>query len=89
METTDRNGTWAAGGPATIRSLDLDETWYVGESGPFGMKHKTDTFFRSNPVIANTAFADGSVRSIPADIAPEVLRALVTIAGREEVNPDF
>ena len=89
LETTDRNGPWAAGGQATIRSLDLNETRYLSEGGPFGMKHKTDTFFRTNPIVANAAFADGSVRSIAADIVPEVLRALVTIAGGEEVNPDF
>ena len=89
IETASDNGPWASGGMFTVRSVAPDVTEYVGAGGPFGLKHKTDTFFRSNPFIANTAFADGSVRSMAATVSPEVLRALVTIAGREEVTPDF
>ncbi len=89
METVADNGSWAAGGLFTVRSLASDEMEYIGAGAPFGMKHKSDTFFRSNPIIANTLFVDGTVRSIPATVSPEVLRALVTIAGREEVYPDF
>jgi prepilin-type processing-associated H-X9-DG protein len=89
IETESENGPWAAGGPFTVRSVAPEETLYVGDGGNFGLKHKTDTFFRSNPYIANTAFADGSVRSISPTVSPEVFRALITIAGREDVTPDF
>ena len=85
IETTRENGPWAAGGAATVRDLDPAETAYVGDGRPFGSKHKSDTFFRTNPVVANTAFADGSVRTLHASVAPDVLRALVTIAGGERV----
>jgi prepilin-type processing-associated H-X9-DG protein len=85
IETAQGNGPWAAGGPATIRWLDPDAATYVGADDPFGLKHKTDTFFRSNPYIANVLYADGSTRALPAEIAPETMRALVTIAGGENV----
>jgi len=89
LETMAANGAWAAGGLPTVRGLNLDETVYVCEGCSFGMKHKTDTFFRTHPVLANAAFADGTVRAIPANVAPAVLRALVTIAGRDAVSLDF
>jgi hypothetical protein len=89
IETTVGIGPWAAGGFGTVRGLDADETSYLAVDGPFGIKHKTDTWFRSNPVIANTAFADASVRALQADLAPEVLRALATIAGSEPLPSDY
>ncbi|MCI0378852.1 MAG: DUF1559 domain-containing protein [Gemmataceae bacterium] len=89
VETGTDNGPWAAGGQTTLRGLDPAITEYIHENGPFGMKHKTDTFFRTNPVLANTAFADGSVRSVPSDLAASVIRALSTIAGGEAVATEF
>jgi hypothetical protein len=85
IETAQGNGPWAAGGRATVRWLEPDATTYIGDDAPFGLKHKTDTFFRSNPFIANVVYADGSTRALPAGIAPEAMRALVTIAGGEDV----
>lgn len=89
LETGVDNGPWCAGGGATIRSLAPEESNYLVEGGPFGLKHKTDTFFRSNPVTTSALFADGSVRSIPATISPDLLRALATIQGGEEAKLDF
>lgn len=89
LETAVDNGPWAAGGHTTVRSLGLDENSYVGEGRPFGIKHRSDTFFRSNPIMANTLFGDGSVRSVPGEISPHILRSLVTIAGNEQVEVDF
>jgi prepilin-type processing-associated H-X9-DG protein len=53
------------------------------------VRHKSDTVFRTNPVVANAAFADGSVRTVPADVDAAVFRAMATIAGREETRIDF
>jgi hypothetical protein len=89
METNSEVGPWAPGGASTIRGLGLQENFYICDGCPFGAKHRTDTFFRSNPVLANTGFADGSVRAIQEDISLEVLRAIVRIAGREPVPLDF
>jgi prepilin-type processing-associated H-X9-DG protein len=89
METTADNGPWAAGGFSTVRGLDTEVTSYIGTGLPFGTKHKADTFFRSNPELANTCFADGSVRSLQPTNRPEVLRALVTISARATVSFDF
>jgi hypothetical protein len=53
------------------------------------MKHKTDTFFRTNPGLANVLLGDASVRGLSPTITPETLRALVTIAGSDEVGRDY
>lgn len=89
METAFENGPWAAGGAFTVRGLAPQETVYIGEEHSFGIKHKTDTFFRTNAVIGNAVLADASVRSIAAEVSPEVLRALVTIAGGEKIGMEF
>lgn len=88
METMTDVGPWAAG-PSSLRALMPDETTYISEDGPFGMKHKTDTFFRTNPVLANVLLGDASVRGLSPTITPETLRALVTIAGSDEVGRDY
>jgi hypothetical protein len=89
IETSVDNGPWAAGGASTLRGLAPAETVYVHENGPFGMKHKTDSFFRTHVVITNTGFADGSVRMVPSDVSPTIFRSLATIAGGEQIRPDF
>jgi len=89
METMADNGPWAAGGWPTLRWVDGNESDFVGAGQPFGARHKTDTFFRSNPVVANAAFADSSVRTLPSAVDATVFRALVTIAGAEQVRTDF
>ena len=89
IESATDNGPWAAGGFATMRCVASEATAYIGVQGPFGIKHKTDTFFRTNPVVANTMFADASVRVLSEDLAPQSLRALVTIAGGDPVPIEF
>jgi prepilin-type processing-associated H-X9-DG protein len=42
----------------------------------------------SHPNVANMLFCDGSVRSVPNDIAPKRLQALTTIDGGEPVTAD-
>jgi prepilin-type processing-associated H-X9-DG protein len=80
METAMEQGPWAAGGLATVRGLDPDHQPYLALDGQFGLKHRTDTFFRTNPVGSNVAFADGSVRWLLSSVSSETLEALVTIA---------
>ena len=41
------------------------------------------------PSVFNAAFADGSVRSLPATIAPDIIKGLFTKDGSEEVNGKF
>jgi Protein of unknown function (DUF1559) len=89
IETAAANGPWASGGEATLRFASPTETAYLQDTGPFGMKHKTDTFFRTNPIVANTAFADGSVHCLPSTLSPTVFRAMVTIAGQDDAGMEF
>jgi prepilin-type processing-associated H-X9-DG protein len=71
IETTWKNGPWTAGGYPTVRGLDPSGGPYLGAGGQFG---------------SNVLFADGSVRVLTDSIRPEVLEALATIAGGEEVD---
>jgi hypothetical protein len=89
IERSTGNAPWAAGGPSTVCGLDPAQAVYIDECGPFGVKHKTDTFFRTNPVVANTLYADASVRTLGGDVDPDVLRARATIAGGEVVSHDY
>jgi hypothetical protein len=89
IETAVDLGPWCAGGQATVRSACVLATAHVSADGPFGAKHKTDTFFRTNPISANVAFADASVRNLSSSVSPVVFRALATIAGGEEVGSEF
>jgi prepilin-type processing-associated H-X9-DG protein len=88
-ETAWRNGLWAAGGMPSVRGVEPGGEPYIGEGRAFGMKHRADTFFRTNPYLANVAFADGSARNLDESVSPEVWRALATVAGGEPVPDDF
>jgi prepilin-type processing-associated H-X9-DG protein len=76
IETTRKNSPWTAGGFPTARGLDPAGGPYLGSGGQFASNHRG----------TNAAFADGSVRSLAADIRPEVLEAMATVAGGEEVG---
>jgi len=43
----------------------------------------------AHPAGFGAGFGDGSVQTIPADVDPEVFKAMCTIAGREQVSRDF
>jgi prepilin-type processing-associated H-X9-DG protein len=73
IETTRDLGPWAAGGPSTVRGLDPQIQPYIGSGGQFGGSH-TDGAYAS--------FADGSVRFMKWNIAPEVFEAFITLADR-------
>lgn len=77
METTLNNGCWAAGGPATVRGLDTSSQPYLGKGGQFGGSHPGHTV---------ATFADGSAHTMHDTVSPEVIKALMTIAGGEQVE---
>jgi len=89
METAKELGPWAAGGPSTVRGLDPDRRPYLALDGQFGLKHRTDTFFRTTPVGSNIGRADGSVRWFTSEVGSEVLEAAATIAGADDPGNDF
>jgi prepilin-type processing-associated H-X9-DG protein len=70
-------GPWSAGGPATVRGLAADGRPYLGKGGQFAGLHGG---------VTNVAFADASVRPLTAAVSPQVLEALATVAGGEEVS---
>jgi prepilin-type processing-associated H-X9-DG protein len=73
MESGRHLGPWAAGGPPTLRGVELDVPPLIGPDGQFG----------GHPQGANAAFADGSVRFQNHDIEPRVLARLTTLAVRD------
>jgi Protein of unknown function (DUF1559) len=89
LETTSELGPWAAGGSSTVRGLDPENKPYLAVGGVFGVKHREDTIFRSNPVGSNIAIADGSVRWVLASLSSETLEALATIAGGDTPGDDY
>jgi hypothetical protein len=89
IESFVNNGPWAAGGPATVRCVDVDDQPYIGTDRPFGRVHADRTWFGTMPMPANAALADGSVRQLQHTINPRTFEALVTINGGEERRDDF
>jgi prepilin-type processing-associated H-X9-DG protein len=72
--STDLGPSWLSGGPATVRTLDVDNTAkpMLGTDGQLGGNHLSG---------ANFAFADGSVRFLTNQTDRAVLKALFTITG--------
>jgi hypothetical protein len=87
METNRENGPWTAGGFPTTRCLDQAGRRYLGASGQFSSGHSSWAWLSSSSTVTNVVYADGSVRSLTESVSPQVLEALVTIAGGEEVGP--
>jgi prepilin-type processing-associated H-X9-DG protein len=78
METRAGLGSWARGGPSTLRGLDPSDVPVLGDGRQFG-GHKPGL---------NAAMADGSVRSLRDSIDAGRLAAAITIAGEESVDLD-
>lgn len=90
IETGLNPGHWAFGGPATLRGIEPDAAPHVGPGRPFGGFHESDwNLFRKRQQLCNVAIADGSVRSFTNAVAPGVLAALATVAGKEEISTDW
>ena len=75
LGVSQRLGSWAAGGPPTVRALT--QRPYV--NGP-------DGFGSGQPNGMLVGMADGSVRFISSDVDPTVLEQLATIGGGENVT---
>lgn len=75
-ETADDLGPWIRGGFATVRGLDVGggSKRPIGRGGQFGGNYEG---------VGGFGLADGSARFFTERIHPDVLRAMVTIAGGE------
>ena len=71
-ETALNIGPWTAGGPPTVRGVELGQEPLAGVGRQFGGLHPGGT---------NTVFADGSSRYLNDAIDSKVLAAMTTIAG--------
>jgi hypothetical protein len=91
LESARDNGPWSRGGPSTVRGLDPAERPYLGTGRPFGGTHfaENTVLGRGKSVGCNAAMADGSVRFLADALAPNLLEALATSAGREEIPRDW
>ncbi|MBP3959385.1 DUF1559 domain-containing protein [Gemmata sp. G18] len=90
IETTHELGPWIRGGPATVRGLDTGSEPPTGADRPFGGTHLRHAWtYQKRADGFNVGFADASVRYITNDINLDVLRALATIAGGEEVPANW
>jgi hypothetical protein len=79
METRSGLGSWARGGPSTLRGFDPADLPLSGDRRPFAAHGK----------VMQAAMADGSVRRMNASIDPNKLAAPITIAGGEQVDLDW
>lgn len=82
IETTHDVGSWARGGPSTVRAIE--------EGARFGGTHLDRTWThqeRDNGFYV--VLADGSVRLVKPDVNPAILSALATVAGGEIVPTDW
>lgn len=73
IETRSRNGCWIAGGSATVRDYSPDAA-PIGPGRQFGGLHHRGSM---------AAFVDGHVGFLSDATSPDVLSALLTIAGSE------
>ncbi len=71
VETGLDNGPWMAGGPPTVRGIEVDEKPYVGPGRQFGGLH---------PGVCNVLYADGAVKPIAYEVDPEVFATQAAIA---------
>ncbi len=74
-EASSDYGSWAAGGPATIRSLTTKP--YVNGPDGIGGPYRGGCF---------VGFADMSVHFISKQIDPSVMESIMTISGGESIS---
>jgi hypothetical protein len=90
IDTTRDRGPWARGGPATIRGIDPEDRPLIGQEGAFGQVHSTSSWnFGRLRAEASVALGDGSARRIHEGMSGELLGALATLAGGEELPGDW
>jgi prepilin-type N-terminal cleavage/methylation domain-containing protein len=87
IETADELGPWLRGGPKTVRAFDPEVGQLSGDGLPFGGTHFLDATLME-PKRADgfhIMLGDGQVRYTRNTLHPDVLVALATVAGRDEV----
>jgi prepilin-type N-terminal cleavage/methylation domain-containing protein len=85
LETRRDIGPWAAGGPPTVRGVDVEDAPLIGEDRAFGLHAGERPWgVGRRPWTATAALLDGSVRQAPDTTSPAALAALATIAGADE-----
>jgi prepilin-type N-terminal cleavage/methylation domain-containing protein len=87
IETGDELGSWMRGGPTTVRGFDPEAGQLSGDGLPFGGTHFLDATL-IDPKRAdgfNVMLGDASIRYTRNSIHPDVLIALATVAGGDEV----
>jgi prepilin-type processing-associated H-X9-DG protein len=89
LESARDFGLWAQGGFSTVRGLDTDDKPYFGIIGPFGGTHCVHRTKGGHSSGSNALYMDGSARCLSDTISPEVIEALVTIAGGEKIPKDY
>jgi Protein of unknown function (DUF1559) len=91
LESARDNGPWARGGPSTVRGLDPTDRPHLGVGRPFGGTHFAEKGWsrREQAIGCQAALADGSCRFLTNDVSPQVLEALVTVAGGEQLPGDW
>ena len=74
-----------------MRGLVPGEQPYLGVGRPFGGTHfgENSVFGKGKSFGCNAALADGSVRFLTESMSPNVLEAVVTTGGGEEIGADW
>jgi hypothetical protein len=90
IETVRDLGPWIRGGPTTVRVVEVDDVPLAGADRPFGGTHPRSTWlFQKRPDGFQVLLADGAVRYTTNIISTEVMGALATISGGEEVPGEW
>jgi Tfp pilus assembly protein PilE len=90
VETGRNVGPWIRGGPSTARAVEVADAPLAGIDRAFGGTHLRRTWtFQIRADGFNVLLADSAVRFTKPDIAPEVLAALATVAGGEEIPANW
>lgn len=91
MEAGYEVGPWLRGGHSTVRPLTPNAGPLTGQGAAFSGTHVRDrSFFRGRVSDGfHVLTTDGSVRNVQDEINPDVLMALATVAGGEDVPVDW
>jgi hypothetical protein len=77
METRSELGSWARGGPSTLRGFDPTDLPLFGNDRPFA-GHTSGW---------QVAMVDGAIRFVPASVDPKKLAPWITFSGGEPLEP--
>jgi prepilin-type N-terminal cleavage/methylation domain-containing protein len=87
IETGHEVGPWLRGGTSTVRAINPDAGPLTGDGAPFGGTHFRDKAFFRGTVTEGffILLGDGTARYVKGELAPDLLAALATVAGNEEI----